>query len=81
MAENWDKNHYVGGDKDARELKHIVGLFKEMREMETFTAKGDQEDVIRKEIYKMIELHGNVGLENNTRKELFRLIARKRYWD
>lgn len=61
MAENWHKNHYVGGDKDEKELKHIVGLFKKKREIDTFTVDDDEEDIIRKEIY--------------------RLIARKRYWD
>lgn len=61
MAENWHKNHYVGGDKDEKELKVIVAWFEKMNNLSSLTAEGDEEDVIRKEIY--------------------RLIARKRYWD
>lgn len=61
MSENWHKNHYVGGDKDEKELKIIVALFDRMKDTSTLTAEGDEEDKIRKEIY--------------------RLIARKRYWD
>lgn len=54
MAENWHKSHYVGFEKDEKELKIIVELFKRMKETNTFTIDEDEEDKIRKDIYQRI---------------------------
>ena len=59
--ENWKYSYHLHAHEDEKYLKIIVELFKRLKETDTLTVEDDEEDRIRKEIY--------------------RLIARKRLWD
>jgi len=53
-AENWHKSMHLYAEKDEKELKIIVELFKRLEDAEYLVVTDDPEDKIRKEIYERI---------------------------
>jgi len=53
-AENWKHSHYIGWEKDEALLNEIVSLFKELKKAGDELSEVDKEEMLRKEVYKLI---------------------------